>query len=136
MNHKSSRRKQESNPLGSERAERPRIIAAFTGLLVEQLLKNMDFHRIDAWADVSLARLSEEFGSTIAVLAAHVEQIDRLVAACENVEMSEGTQRFAMLLTLVLRTWLDGEDPDLARTVSALDRAGAWAAPPGPPRPY
>jgi hypothetical protein len=49
--------------------------------------------------------------------------------------MSERTQRFAMLPTLVIRTWLDGENPDLARTVSALDRAGAWSAPPRLPRP-
>src|ERR1700726_437328 len=47
--------------------------------------------------------------------------------------MSERTQRFAALLTLAIRTWPDGENPDLARTVSALDRAGAWAAPPGLP---
>ena len=39
----------------------------------------------------------------------------------------------AMLLSSVLRTWLDGADPDLASIMSALDRAGAWAAPHGLP---
>jgi hypothetical protein len=33
-----------------------------------------------------------------------------------------------MLLTSVLRAWLKGEDPNLARTMSAIVRAGAWAA--------
>jgi hypothetical protein len=39
----------------------------------------------------------------------------------------------AMLLSSVLRTWLDGADPDLASIMPTLDRAGAWAAPHGLP---
>jgi hypothetical protein len=78
--------------------------------------------------------LREEFGSTIAVLAAQVEKMDRLVHGGEKVEMAERAYGLAMLLTSVLSTWLDGDDPDLARTMSALDRAGAWAAPLPRPR--
>jgi hypothetical protein len=64
-----------------------------------------------------------------------VEQIDRLILAGENIEMAERAQGLAMLLSSVPRTWLDGADPDLASIMSALDRVGAWAAPPGLPRP-
>jgi AcrR family transcriptional regulator len=135
MTSKSSRRKQTRNSLDSETSERARIIAAFTGLLVEQSIRKMDFGKIAAAADVSLAQLREELGSTIAVLAAHVEQIDRLVLAGENVEMAERTHGLAMLLTSVLRAWLEGEDPDLARTMSAIERAGAWTAARRLPRP-
>jgi hypothetical protein len=135
MTCKSSCRTQESNSLDGEELERSRIVAAFMGLLVEQSIKKLDFSHVAARADVSVARLREELGSTIAVLAAHVERIDRLVLAGGDVVMAEPGQGLAMLLTAVLRTWLDGEDPDLARAMSALDRAGAWAAPCGLPRP-
>jgi hypothetical protein len=135
MNFKSSCRTQESNSLDSEKLERARIFAAFMGVLVEQSIKKCDLGQIAAGADVSLAQLREELGSTIAVLAAHVERIDRLALAGGDGVMAERAQGLAMLLTSVLRTWLDGEDPDLARTMSALDRAGAWAAPRGLPRP-
>jgi len=135
MPRNSSRRKQARASLDREESERARIVAAFMGLFVEQSIKKIGFDQIAAGADVPLARLREEFGSTIAVLAAHVEQIDRLVLAGENVETAERAHGLAMLLSAVLRTWLDGEDPDLARIMSALARAGAWAAPRGLPRP-
>jgi hypothetical protein len=135
MTCKSPCRMQQSNPLDGENLERARIFAAFMGVLVEHSIKKLDFGQIAAGADVSLAQLREELGSTIAVLTAHVERIDRLILAGGDVAMAERPQGLAMLLTAVLRTWLDGEDPDLARTMSALDRAGAWAAPCGLPRP-
>jgi AcrR family transcriptional regulator len=122
---KPSRRKQERKSFDNAKSERARIVAAFVGLLVEQSIKKINTGQVAAVADMSLAQLREEFGSTIAVLAAHVEQMDRLVAG-ENVEIIESTQGFAMLLTWVLRNWLDSKDPDLVRTMSALDRAGAW----------
>jgi AcrR family transcriptional regulator len=135
MNRESSPRRPPGNSLDDEGPERARIIAAFMGLLVEQSIKKIDFGHIAVGADVSVPRLRQEFGSTIAVLAAHVEQLDRLVLADENVEMAERTHGLAMLLTSVLRSWLDGEDPDLARAMSALDRAGAWDVPSGLPHP-
>jgi AcrR family transcriptional regulator len=135
MSRELSSRKPQRNSLAGETPERARIIAAFMGLLVEQSIKKIDFGHIAVGADVSVPRLREEFGSTIAVLAAHVEQLDRPVLADENVEMAERTHGLAMLLTSVLRNWLDGEDPDLARTMSALDRAGAWDLPGGLPQP-
>lgn len=135
MTHKSSCRTQESNSLDGEELERARIVAVFVGLLVEQSIKKLDLGEVSAGADVSVARLREELGSTIAALAAHVERMDRVALAGGDVVMAERGQGLAMLLTAVLRTWLNGEDPDLARTMSALDRAGAWVAPRGIPRP-
>ncbi len=124
MTGKLSPRELQSDPRAAEEFERTRIVAAFMALFVEQSIK-----KIDLVVDVSLAQLREELGSTIAVLAAHVEQIDRLLLAGENVGMAERAQGLAVLLSSVLRSWLDGADPDLARIISALERAGAWAAP-------
>jgi hypothetical protein len=120
----SSPRGQRSDLRDAEECERVRIVAAFVALFVEQSIK-----KVDLGAGVSLMQLREEFGSTIAVLAAHVEQIDRLLLAGENIEMAERAQGLAVLLSAALRTWLDGADPDLARIISALERAGAWATP-------
>jgi hypothetical protein len=124
MTIRSSPGRQESASLDAEESERARIVAAFMALFVEQSIRKIDFG-----ADVSLGQLREEFGSTIAVLAAHVEQIDRQVLAGENVEKVERALGLAMLLSSVLRTWLDGADPNLASVMSALDRSGAWASP-------
>jgi hypothetical protein len=122
MTIKSSPRGQASDSPDAEESERARIVAAFMALFVEQSIKRINFG-----TDVSLAQLREEFCSTIAVLAARVEQIDRLVLVGENVETAERAQGLAVLLSSVLRTWLDGADPDYACIMSALDRAGAWA---------
>jgi hypothetical protein len=130
MTTQSARSGQTSNSLAAEELERARIVAAFMALFVEQSIK-----KINCGTEVSLAQLREEFRSTITVLAARVEQIDRVVLAGESVKMAERAQGLAVLLSSVLRTWLDGADPDLARIMSALDRAGTWAAPHGLPRP-
>jgi hypothetical protein len=127
MRRKSSHRQQTDKSLEGEACERARIVAAFMGLLVEQSVKRIDIGQIAAAGDVSLVQLRAELDSTIAVLAAHVEKIDRL--GDENVAIAERDRGLAMLLSAVLRTWLDGEDPDLSRAASALDRASAWAAP-------
>jgi hypothetical protein len=129
MTIKSSLSEQATGSLDAEEFERARIVAAFMALFVEQSIKKINFG-----TDVSLAQLREEFCSTIAVLAARVEQIDRLVLAGESVEIAERAQGLAVLLSSVLRIWLDGADPDFASIMSALDRAGAWAPPHGPPR--
>src|SRR5579863_6816897 len=92
MTIKSSPGRHESASFHVEETERARIVAAFMALFVERSIKKIDFG-----TDISLAQLREEFGSTIAVLAAHVEQIDRLVLADENVEMAERALGLAML---------------------------------------
>jgi hypothetical protein len=129
MSRKTPPRGQRGGSLDVEASERGRIVAAFMGLLVEQSIKKIDIGQIAAAGDVSLAQLRAELGSTIAVLAAHLEKIDRQVLAAENVGAAERDRGLAMLLSGVLRTWLDGQDPELTRAVSALDRAGAWAMP-------
>jgi hypothetical protein len=134
MTRKSLPCTQESNSLDGEKAERARILAAFMGLLVEQSIKKIDLDQIGTRPDASLAQLREELGATIATLTAQVEEIYRLALADENIEMAERALGLAMLLASVLRSWLDGEDADLTRTMSALERAGAWAAPRGLPR--
>lgn len=111
-----------------ERSERSSIVALFMGALVEQTIRRMDFGQGGLKADVSLAQLREELGTTIAVLAAELERIDSLVLTDdETADSVQCSQRATMLLALVLRAWLDGGDPDLAPALSALDYTVAWS---------
>jgi hypothetical protein len=129
MSRKSSPRSRRRHSPDGEASERARIVAAFMGLLVEQSIMKIDIRQIAAAGDVSLAQLRAEFDSTIMVLAAQVKEIDRLTLTADNIGLAERDRGLAMLLSFVLRTWLAGEDPYLARAVSALDRASAWAMP-------
>jgi hypothetical protein len=134
MASKSSNLRQTRNSLDAETSGRAQIVAAFMGLLVEKSIRTMD-GQIAPGVDVSIAQLREEFGLTIDVLTAHVEKMDCKVHAGKDIEMAERAHCLAMLLTSVLRAWLKGEDPNLSGTVSAIERAGAWAAARRPPRP-
>lgn len=174
-----------------ERSERERIIDAFMALLAEKSIEQIGFAEIAKGAGVSLSELRGAFGSTFAILAAFVKQIDRAVLAGDDADMAEEPPRerlfdvlmrriellaphkaavrslmrsavrnpglavalqgmalrsqqwmltaadigaagprgfvraqgLALLFASVLRTWVDDDDPGLARTMAALDRA-------------
>jgi AcrR family transcriptional regulator len=174
-----------------ERSERERIIDAFMALLAEKSIEQIGFAEIAKGAGVSLSDLRGAFGSTFAILAAFVKQIDRAVLAGDDADMAEEPPRerlfdvlmrriellaphkaavrslmrssvrnpglavalqgmalrsqqwmltaadigaagprgfvraqgLALLFASVLRTWVDDDDPGLARTMAALDRA-------------
>ena len=55
-------------PTGSERQ---RTVGAFMQLLAEKPIERIDLGEIGERAKVSLARLREEFDSTLSILAAH-----------------------------------------------------------------
>ena len=189
-------RKSKSKPAtrraaNDQRSERERIIDAFMALLAEKSIEQIGFAEIAKGAGVSLSDLRGVFGSTFAILAAFVKQIDRAVLAGDDADMAEEPPRerlfdvlmrriellaphkaavrslmrsagrnpglavalqgmalrsqqwmltaadigaagprgfvraqgLALLFASVLRTWVDDDDPGLARTMAALDRA-------------
>ena len=189
-------RKSKSKPTSrrassDERSERERIIDAFMALLAEKSIEQIGLAEIAKGAGVSLSELRGAFGSTFAILAAFVKQIDRAVLAGDDADMAEEPPRerlfdvlmrriellaphkaavrslmrsavrnpglavalqglalrsqqwmltaadigaagprgfvraqgLALLFASVLRTWVDDDDPGLARTMAALDRA-------------
>ena len=170
--------------------ERDRIIEALMALLAERTFDDIGLADVATKAGVSLAQLRTEFSSTLAILAAHVKEIDRKVLAGGDADMAEEpvrerlfdvlmrrlevlapyrpavrsllrsatrnpglafalngvavrslqwmltaagikvagpkgamrAQALALLYGRVLWTWVDDEDPGLARTMAALDR--------------
>src|SRR5215510_14665511 len=175
----------------SDKTERQRIIDAFMALLAEKPFERIGFAEIAKAAEVSLSELRSQFGSTLAILAAHVKDTDRAVLAGIDADMAEEPPRerlfdvlmrrlellaphkaavrsllrstardpglafalnglavrsqqwmlteadidaagsrgmlraqgLALLFAQVLRTWVHDDDPGLARTMAALDRA-------------
>src|ERR1700674_5132617 len=101
-----------TGPAGSNR---DKIIAAFMALLADQRIEDIGFADIAARAGVSLADLRQEFGSKLAILAANIN-----AAGPKGVVRAQGV---ALLFARVLHTFVDDDDPGLARTMAALDRA-------------
>ncbi|MGZ3293354.1 MAG: TetR family transcriptional regulator [Xanthobacteraceae bacterium] len=184
-------RERPARAASDDRSQRARIIDAFMALLAEKPIEQVGLAEIARAAGVSLAELRDEFGSTFAILAAYVKQVDRAVLAGEDADMAEEPPRerlfdvlmrrvelltphkeavrslmrsamrnpglalalqrlalrsqqwmltaadigaagplgfvraqgLAVLFASVLRTWVDDDDPGLARTMAALDRA-------------
>jgi AcrR family transcriptional regulator len=146
---RSSRRPVASAP-GSDR---DKIIAAFLELLAAKRIEQIGFAEIAEASGVPFPQLRNEFASTLAILAAHIKSVDRAVLSADLTDVEEEPPRerlfdvlmrrleilagisasgprgmlraqgLAALFGGVLRTWIDDEDPGLARTMAALDRA-------------
>ncbi|MEN3383487.1 MAG: hypothetical protein V7608_3531 [Hyphomicrobiales bacterium] len=83
--------------------DRENIIAAFMALLAEHRIEEIGFGDIAARAGVSLATLRGEFGSTLAILAAHSKAIDRQVLADVDADMADEPPRERLFDVLMHR---------------------------------
>jgi AcrR family transcriptional regulator len=70
-------------------SELERIIAAFLALLADKPIEQIGLADIAAGAGVSLAQLRDEFGSALAIYAAHLKTIDRAVLSADVSDMAE-----------------------------------------------
>jgi AcrR family transcriptional regulator len=82
---------------------RERIIAAFMGLLAEKSIERIGLPEIAKRAEVPLAELRGEFGSTIAILAAHTKEIDRAVLRGDDGDMAQEPERERLFDVLMRR---------------------------------
>jgi AcrR family transcriptional regulator len=82
---------------------RERIIEAFMMLLAEQPIERIGLNEIAERAGVTLADLRGEFGSPLAMLAAHVKEIDRKVLAEVDPDMEEESPRERLFDVLMRR---------------------------------
>jgi len=83
--------------------EHERIVAAFLELLAEQSFESIGVADVAARAGVTLAQLRGEFGSTIAILAAHMKAVDRAVLAEDFSDMEEEPPRERLFDALMRR---------------------------------
>jgi AcrR family transcriptional regulator len=83
--------------------DREKIIAAFMALLAEKRFEEIGFGDISARAGLSLGACRDEFGSTLAVFAAHMKQLDRKVLAGASGDMAEEPPRERLFDVLMRR---------------------------------
>jgi len=83
--------------------DRDNIIAAFMALLAEKRFDQIGFGDISARANVSLATARTEFGSTLAILAAHMKELDRKVLAGGEGDMADEPPRERLFDVLMRR---------------------------------
>ena len=79
------------------------IIAAFLALLAEKRFEDIGFGEIARQAGVSLADLRAKYSSKLAMLAAHVREVDRAVLSGIDAEMADEDERERLFDVLMRR---------------------------------
>jgi len=93
----------DSSTSNTEKSPRERIIAAFMTLLAEKSIERIGMAEIARTADVSLADLRDQFGSTLAILAAQMKATDRVVLAASDADMAGEPPRERLFDVLMRR---------------------------------
>jgi AcrR family transcriptional regulator len=96
---------------------RERIIAAFMGLLAEKSIERIDLAEIAKRAEVPLADLRGEFNSTLAILAAHMKEIDRAVLRGGDGDMAQEPARERLFDVLMRRLEAHGPHREAVRSL-------------------
>jgi len=103
-----------SPPVGTDR---DRIVAAFMALLGEKRFEQIGFGDIAARAGLTLANCRAEFGSTLAIFAAHMKELDRKVLASGGGDMAEEPPRERLFDVLMRRIETMGPYREATRSV-------------------
>jgi AcrR family transcriptional regulator len=90
-------------PSAPPASDRQRIVAAFMQILAERPIEEIGFLEISTRAGVSLATLRDTFGSVLAILAAHIKEVDRQVLAGGDPDMAEEPPRERLFDILMRR---------------------------------
>src|SRR3954452_5480005 len=83
--------------------DRDKVIAAFMALLAEKRFEEIGFGEIAARSGLTLANCRQEFGSTLAVYAAHMKDLDRKMLASASGDMAEEPPRERLFDVLMRR---------------------------------
>jgi AcrR family transcriptional regulator len=98
-----SRRVATSETPPGDAPPRERIIHAFMALLAERRIEEIGYSDIAGRAGVSLADLRSDFGSKLAILAAHMKEMDRQVLTGGDADMAEEPARERLFDVLMRR---------------------------------
>jgi AcrR family transcriptional regulator len=101
----------------ADTAPRQRIIEAFMALLAEEAFERIGLGDVAERAEVSLADLRNEFGSTLAILAAHVKELDRQVLASVDPDLADETPRERLFDVLMRRLELMAPHKEAIRSL-------------------
>lgn len=91
-----------ATPPGSG-SDRDKAVAALMDLLTEQSFEDIGLAEVAGRAGIKLSQLRAEFGSTLAILGAHVKAIDHIVLAGGEPDMADETTRERLFDVLMRR---------------------------------
>ena len=98
---KHSRKAQLAPPRGN--SDRDKAIDALMALLAEHRFEEIGLAEVAGRAGLKLSELRAEFGSTLAIVAAHIKDIDRAVLAGDAGDMTEEPARERLFDVLMRR---------------------------------
>jgi len=84
-------------------SERDKAVDALMALLAEHSFEQIGLAEVAGHAGLKLSQLRAEFGSTLAILAAHIKDIDRAVLGGGNADMAEEPLRERLFDVLMRR---------------------------------
>jgi AcrR family transcriptional regulator len=96
-------RKASVAPTAGGTSERAKAIDALMALLAEQSFEQIGLAEVAGRAGLKLSQLRAEFGSVLAIFAAHVKDIDRAVLAGGDADMTEEPPRERLFDVLMRR---------------------------------
>ena len=96
-------RKTSVAPSAGGMSERAKAIDALMALLAEQSFEQIGLAEVAGRAGLKLSQLRAEFGSVLAIFAAHVKDIDRAVLAGGDADMTEEPPRERLFDVLMRR---------------------------------
>jgi AcrR family transcriptional regulator len=96
-------RKGSSPPPSRGTSDRAKAIDALMALLAEHSFEQIGLAEVAGRADIKLSQLRAEFGSTLAILAAHIKDIDRTVLDGGDADMAEESVRERLFDVLMRR---------------------------------
>jgi AcrR family transcriptional regulator len=97
------RRKAPSAPPPRGTSDRDKAIDALMALLAEHPIEEIGLAEVAGRAGLKLSQLRAEFGSVLAIFAAHVKDIDRVVLAGGDADMVEESPRERLFDVLMRR---------------------------------
>lgn len=98
---KRQRKAQPAPPRGT--SDRDKAVDAFLSLLAERSFEEIGLAEVAGRAGLKLSQLRAEFGSTLAIFAGHMKDIDRAVLAGGDADMSEEPARERLFDVLMRR---------------------------------
>ncbi len=115
-------RKPPSAPPPRGTSDRDKAIDGLMALLAEHRFEQIGLAEVAGRAGIKLSQLRAEFGSTLAILAAHIKEIDRAVLAGGDADMAEEPVRERLFDVLMRRLEILGPYKDAVRSVMCSAR--------------
>jgi AcrR family transcriptional regulator len=115
-------RKAPSAPPPRGISDRDKALDALMGLLAEHRFEDIGLAEVAGRAGIKLSQLRAEFGSTLAILAAHIKEIDRAVLAGGDADMADEPARERLFDVLMRRLEILAPYKDAVRSIMCSAR--------------